>query len=260
MLEKFKRRSYKLEYLDTGDYTPEEYESCIGELQIVNRWMGDAHSLRTTLFPEIEAQGLSGFSILDVGAGSGELLRVAADWARQTGRRLNAVGLELNERSAESIIEESERFDEIGSVRGNALELPFADNRFDYVICSLFTHHFVDEQVVKILREMSRVARRRIFVIDLNRHPVAYLLYTTLGKLVLHNRLLRHDGALSILRSFKAGELRALGQRAGLRDLSVERRFPYRLVLSAAAATERVPRRAATEGRPYSTLRRAKSA
>ena len=260
MLEKFKRRSYKLEYLDTGDYTPEEYESCIGELQIVNRWMGDAHSLRTTLFPEIDAQGLSGFSILDVGAGSGELLRVTAAWARQTGRRLNAVGLELNERSAESIIEESERFDEIGSVRGNALELPFADNRFDYVICSLFTHHFVDEQVVKILREMSRVARRRIFVIDLNRHPIAYLLYTTLGKLVLHNRLLRHDGALSILRSFKADELRALGQRAGLRDLSVERRFPYRLVLSAAAATERVPRRAATEGRPYSTLRRAKSA
>ena len=235
MLEKFKRRSYRLEDIDTGNYTPEEYESCIGELQLVNRWMGDAHSLRSTLFPEIETQALSRFSILDVGAGSGELLRVTADWARQTNRQLTAVGLELNERSAESINEESQRFDEISSVRGNALELPFADNRFDYVICSLFTHHFVDEQVVTILRQMSRVARRRIFVIDLNRHPVAYLLYTTLGKLVLHNRLLRHDGALSILRSFKAGELLELGQRAGLRDVWVQRRFPYRLVLSAAA-------------------------
>jgi len=234
MLDRFKRRSYRLEYIDTGDYTPEEYESCIGELQIVNRWMGDAHSLRTTLFPAIEADGLSGFSILDVGAGSGELLRVTANWARQTGRRVSAVGLELNERSAESIIEESERFGEISSVRGDALQLPFPDNGFDYVICSLFTHHFVDEQVVKILREMSRVAKRQIFVIDLNRHPIAYLLYTTLGKLVLHNRLLRHDGALSILRSFKADELRELGQRAGLEDILVERRFPYRLVLSAA--------------------------
>ena len=235
MWERFKQRSQKLEYIDTGDYTPEEYEACIGELQLVNRWMGDAHSLRTTLFREIETQGLQSFSVLDVGAGSGELLRVTAVWARETKRQLRAVGLELNERSAESINEESERFDEICGVRGDALKLPFLDSQFDYVICSLFTHHFVDEHVVQILGEMSRVARRRIFVIDLNRHPIAYLLYTTLGKLVLHNRLLRHDGALSILRSFKADELVELARRAGLRDVSIERRFPYRLVLSAAA-------------------------
>ena len=158
MLDKFKRRSYELEYIDTGDYTAAEYESCIGELQFVNRWMGDAHSLRATLFREIEAESLKHFSVLDVGAGSGELLRVAASWARQTGRSLNAVGLELNERSAESINEESARFDEISSVRGDALQLPFGDSEFDYVICSLFTHHFVDEQVIQILREMSRIA------------------------------------------------------------------------------------------------------
>jgi ubiquinone/menaquinone biosynthesis C-methylase UbiE len=234
MLDKFKRRSDRLEYIDTGDYTAAEYEGCIGELQLVNRWMGDAHSLRTTLFREVEAEGLSNFSILDVGAGSGELLRVTAGWARQTDRRVSAVGLELNERSAESINEESQRFDEISSVRGDALELPFPDSSFDYVISSLFTHHFVDEQVVQIFREMSRVARRRIFVIDLNRHPIAYLLYTTVGKLVLKNRLLRHDGALSILRSFKSDELLDLANRAGLGDVLVERRFPYRLVLSAA--------------------------
>jgi ubiquinone/menaquinone biosynthesis C-methylase UbiE len=235
MLDKFKRRSDKLEHIDTGAYTAEEYESCIGELQLVNRWMGDAHSLRTTLFREIEAHALHDFSILDVGAGSGELLRVTAGWARQTSRRVRAVGLELNERSAESIIEESQRFGEISSVRGDALELPFPDSQFDYVISSLFMHHLLDEQVVQVLREMSRVARRRIFIIDLHRHPIAYLLYTTVGKLVLHNRLLRHDGALSILRSFKTDELLELAQRAGLRDVSVERRFPYRLVLSAAA-------------------------
>ena len=235
MFDKFKRRSHKLEHLDTGNYTPAEYEACIGELQLVNRWMGDAHSLRATVLREIADESLQGFSILDVGAGSGELLRVAAAWARQTGRAVNAVGLELNQRSAESIVEESLHFPEITSVRGNALELPFADSQFDYVICSLFTHHFVDGQVVQILREMSRVAKRRIFVIDLHRHPIAYFLYTTLGKIVLHNRLLRHDGALSILRSFKTYELLELGRRAGLNDLRVERHFPFRLVLSAAA-------------------------
>jgi ubiquinone/menaquinone biosynthesis C-methylase UbiE len=234
MLDKFKQRSHRLEYIDTGNYTAAEYEDCIGELQLVNRWMGDAHSLKATLLREIEAQRLASFSILDIGAGSGELLRVAATWARQTNRQFSGVGLELNERMAESILEESERFDEISSVRGDALQLPFADAQFDYLMCSLFTHHFLDEQVVQILREMTRVAKRRIFVIDLHRHPVAYFLYTTLGKIVLHNRLLRHDGALSILRSFKSDELLDLAQRAGLRDISVERHFPYRLVLSAA--------------------------
>jgi ubiquinone/menaquinone biosynthesis C-methylase UbiE len=235
MLDKFKQRSHRLEHIDTGNYTAAEYEDCIGELQLVNRWMGDAHSLRATLLREVEAQRLTSFSILDLGAGSGELLRVAASWARQTNRRLSAVGLELNERMAESILEESERFDEISSVRGDALKLPFAEAEFDYVMCSLFTHHLLDEQVVQVLREMSRVARRRIYVIDLHRHPVAYFLYTTLGKIVLHNRLLRHDGALSILRSFKSDELLDLAQRAGLQDIRVERHFPYRLVLSAAA-------------------------
>jgi ubiquinone/menaquinone biosynthesis C-methylase UbiE len=236
MFERFKRRSYELEHIDTGNYTAAEYEDCIGELQLVNRWMGDAHTLKSTLLREIARLDLRRFSVLDVGAGSGELLRVTTAWARETGRVVQAVGLELNERSAASILEESREFPEITSVRGDALQLPFVDAQFDYVICSLFTHHFVEEQVIQILREMSRVARRQIIVIDLHRHPMAYFLYTTLGKLVLKNRLLRHDGALSILRSFKSEELLALAKRAGLRSVWVSRHFPYRLVLNARAA------------------------
>ena len=233
MFERFKRRSYQLEDIDTGNYTPEEYEGCISELQLDNRWMGDAHALKQTLLKDVEHNSVREFSVLDVGAGSGELLRVAAAWAREAGRKFKGVGLELNERSAQAIIEESKGFPEISSVRGDALQLPFQDDEFDYVMCSLFTHHFVDEKVVHILREMDRVARRRIFVIDLHRDPVPYFFYTTLGKLVLKNRLLRHDGALSILRSFKADEMVRLGQAAGLRDVWVEHHFPARLVLSA---------------------------
>ena len=232
MFERFKQRSNELEHIDTGAYTPEEYEGCISELQLVNRWMGDAHTLKRTLLRDVEENALREFSVLDVGAGSGELLRVAASWARETGRRFRGVGLELNERSAQAILDESKAFPEITSVRGDALRLPFGEDEFDYAMCSLFTHHFVDDQVVSILREMSRVARRRIFVIDLHRDPVPYFFYTTLGKLVLKNRLLRHDGALSILRSFKAHELFKLGEAAGLRKVAVEHHFPARLVLT----------------------------
>ncbi|MGB7924950.1 MAG: methyltransferase domain-containing protein [Pyrinomonadaceae bacterium] len=228
----FRERSYELERLDKGDYTPAEYEDCLVELRRVNRLLGDASALRRSLLKEIEREGLRSFSVLDAGAGSGELLRVAAAWARDTGRRAFLAGLEFNARSAQAIREESEGLPEITSVRGDALGLPFADDSFDYAICSLFTHHFKDDQVVVILRELSRVARRRIFVIDLHRHPLAYYLYTTLGRLLLHNPLVREDGALSILRSFRPDELRRLALRAALRDVAVRRRFPFRLVLS----------------------------
>jgi ubiquinone/menaquinone biosynthesis C-methylase UbiE len=232
MFDRFRHRSYKLEHLDKGDYTPEEYEGCMVELRRINRFLGDASALQHSLLKDVERVGLKSFSVLDVGAGSGELLRVAARWAENAGRAAMLVGLELNERSARAIMEESREFGSISSIRGDALRLPFDDDSFDYAICSLFTHHFKDEQVVAILRELSRVARRRIFVIDLNRHPLAYYLYTTVGRLFLHNRLIREDGALSILRSFRPDELKRLASQARLKDVSVKRRFPFRLVLS----------------------------
>ena len=118
-------------------------------------------------------------------------------------------------------------------MQGSGLVLPFPDASIDYVISSLTLHHFDDDGAVSILREMGRVARRGVFVIDLHRNPTAYFFYTTLGHLFLHNRLIREDGALSILKSFTPDELQKLGQQAGLNNAIVEKHFPSRLVLSA---------------------------
>jgi ubiquinone/menaquinone biosynthesis C-methylase UbiE len=235
MFERFRQRSYELEHIDKGDYTPEEYEGCLAELRRVNRWLGDSRALKRSVLPAIARNALGEFSLLDVGAGTGELLREVAQWSRSRGTRARLVGLELNGRAAAGLAEESREFWEIESVRGDAMRLPFAAGAFDYVMCSLFTHHFRDEACVRVLAEMARVAARRVYVIDLHRHPVAYYFYTTAGRLFLHNRLVREDGALSILRSFRPRELRVLAGRAGLTDVKVERRFPYRLVLSARA-------------------------
>ena len=208
----FKTRSNELEFIDTGDYTAEEYEGCLIELRCINRWLGDESALKNSLLREIGKANLQNFSVLDIGAGSGEFLRIIAKFARQQNRQANLFGLELNARSASSILEESKDFSEISAIRGNALSLPFDNNTFDYTICSLFTHHFTDENIIKILAEMKRVSRRKIFVIDLHRHPLAYFLYTTAGKIIIKNRLTRHDGALSILRAFKPEELEELAR------------------------------------------------
>jgi ubiquinone/menaquinone biosynthesis C-methylase UbiE len=227
----FRTRSCKLERIDTGDYTPEEYERFLREISFINRVLGDNRALKKTLLRQIESENLESFSVLDIGAGSGELLRTIADFARKKNREAKLFGLELNARSARAIKEESRNYSEINSVRADAFELPFADNACDYAICSLFTHHFTNENVVKILAEMRRVARRRIYIIDLHRHAAAYVSYKIFCAAFRISPLVREDGLLSILRSFKPQELQELGEKAGLKSVSVKRIAPFRLVL-----------------------------
>ena len=228
----FEKRSYDLEIIDTDDYTPAEYEQFLREIRFINRWLGDVTALKQTLLREIEREKKQNFSVLDVGAGAGELLRVIAKFAGKANCQTNLCGLELNERSCQANLEESKDFPEIKAIRGNALNLPFADASFDYVYCSLFTHHFTDDKVLEILMEMRRVARRKIFVIDLHRNKNAYLGYKLFRSIFLRGRLAKHDGLLSILRSFMPEELEDLGIKAGLKNVRVTKHTPARLVLS----------------------------
>ncbi len=232
----FEQRSLALELIDTGDYTPEEYAQFLREIAFVNRFAGDYRALKRSLLADIKRERVKDFSVLDLGAGSGELLRMTADFAKEKNYKAKLAGLELNPGAAEAILAQSAGYKNILAVRGDALQIPFADNSFDYVMCSLFTHHLRDADIIKVLSEMRRVARRSIYVIDLHRHPMAYFLYTTVGKIFIKGRLVRQDGALSILRSFKADEMLRLARRAHLENISVKRRFPFRLVLKASAA------------------------
>ncbi|MER3428635.1 MAG: hypothetical protein C4334_11160 [Pyrinomonas sp.] len=232
MFNRFRQRSYEPEHLDVGDYTPEEYQGCLRELQRVNRFLGDERALRAALFDEMARLSQRSISVLDVGAGSGHLLRVIVRWGRAHGKRVRAVGVELNARAARAIADESRCFEEIAAVRADARSLPFGDGAFDYAISSLFLHHFCEAEIIHLLNEMARVARC-VVAIDLQRHWLAYYAYVTIGPFFLHNRLVREDGALSIRRGFRRDELLSLARASQLEQVAVRARFPFRLVLRA---------------------------
>ena len=227
----FSSRSHEPERIDTGDYTLEEYERFLREIAFINKYFGDRRALRKSLLREIEKRDIRRFSVLDVGCGSGELLRVIAEFARRTGRRADLTGVDLNSISTTTTRDASLNFPEIAAVQADAFQLPFADGAFDYAISSLFFHHLTDAHIPVVLNEMSRVARRGVFVIDLHRHPVAYAAYKLFCTVFRISRLVRHDGSLSILKGFKGAELKRLSQSAQLRKTKVRRVFPFRLVL-----------------------------
>ena len=224
MFDRFKHRSYDFERLDTGDYTPVEYALWHREMWVIHRIFGEFRALRRSLFKTIQESSKTSVSILDVGAGSGELLIEIGKWIKN--RKAILVGAELD---GEATVEMHRL--EIKTVQCDAMHLPFANDSFDYVFCTLFLHHLDDKSAVELLREMGRVASQRIFVIDLNRHPTAYYLYKFFSRLFFQ-KFTRHDGALSILRSFNPKEMLELAENAGLIDVKVERSRVNRLILS----------------------------
>ena len=219
-------RSTRLERIDTGDYTAAEYDRFLKEIAFINRFLGDRRALRRSLFAEVERRGLTEFSLLDVGCGSGELLRYAAEFARAKGIKARLAGLDLNPVSASVSAAGTREFPEIAVTQGDAFRLPFADGAFDFAISSLFFHHLTDEQIPLVLSEMRRVARRGVFVIDLHRHAAAYRLYRLFSRAFFISPLVREDGSLSVLRGFRPEELARI---AGI--WNVRRSFPFRLVL-----------------------------
>lgn len=223
MFEQFQQRSTELERLDTGDYTPGEYSRWQREMKFIHAILGEQRALKNTLLRDIRSNGAKQFSVLDVGAGSGGLLRELDKWTFQNETFL--VGAELDGIAARSINEGS-----IVGLQCDALRLPFADKSFDYVICSLFIHHLEDEPAIKLIQEMARVAGKRMYVIDLNRHPTAYYAYKLFAWPFLQAFTLE-DGALSILRSRTPKELYQLADRAGLEDITVEHSRANRLIL-----------------------------
>ena len=233
----FEVRSNEPERIDTGDYTEEEYRTFLREIRFINRWIGDRWALQKSLLTKIAKLDLKEFSVLDVGAGSGEILTEIATFARRRTSRAFLMGLDLNMMAVESIAAEGKTFDEVKAVRGDALNLPFADGAFDFAICSLFTHHFANEGVVEIMREMGRVSRRGIYVIDLHREPGAYRMYKLFCSVFRISNLVREDGLLSIKKAFQPEELRALARRAGHSGANAYTVFPARVVLEAISET-----------------------
>src|SRR5438874_3934998 len=130
MFLSLRQRSLKPERLDTGDYTLEEYAKWHREMRFVHGFFGEIRALRGSLFKDLENNGSDEVSILDVGAGSGRLLRAIRRWHED--KKMFLVGAELSPDAA-LLIKHNSKNGEIQSIRSDALKLPFADNSFDYV-------------------------------------------------------------------------------------------------------------------------------
>jgi 2-polyprenyl-3-methyl-5-hydroxy-6-metoxy-1,4-benzoquinol methylase len=225
----FAKRSNEAELIDGTAYGADELVESLKDLRRVNRWLGGKRALAKHLFPMINALDGKRIRLLDVGTGSADIPEMIVDWARARGLQIEFVVLDLNEIAAREARQQTAGYPEIEVVRGDALKLPFADGSFDFVLASMFLHHFESPAAAQLLASFARVSRVAFIINDLRRHPLAYYAIKVLSHIFTGNRLVRNDSAVSVLRGFADADLAEIAHAANLR-LNIFRHFPYRYI------------------------------
>ncbi|RJO60946.1 methyltransferase domain-containing protein [candidate division WS5 bacterium] len=210
----------------------DELEGNLDDLVLVNRYLGNGRAvLKQLAVMNAETAG-DGFTVLDVATGSADIPIAIAKWARQEGIRVGITAVDIDPAIIGIARKRCESYPEITLAAADGFALPFGNQGFDYVLCSKMAHHFADEQVVRMIKEFSRVARRGYVIVDLRRSRIAWFLIHLLARLVSRNRLSRYDGPLSVLKAYTPGELAALASRSGTSIFTMTREPFWLLVLT----------------------------
>src|SRR5688572_22518863 len=151
--------------------------------------------------------------VIDFATGSADVPRAVLRWADARGFDVRVVGVDLHAETARTA-RASSGDPRLGIVQADVLDLPFDEGSFDYALTSMFLHHLGDDDVVRVLQSMSRVARRGIIAADLIRNRRAYAWITLFT--LFANPMLRHDARVSVRQGFTRGEILALRDRAGI--------------------------------------------
>lgn len=220
------RRTIEEEQMDAPDLDPATYAAVLAGLATVNRV---TMATRPTLkFLDRATRGRKRLRLLDVGYGQGDMLRAIARWAGKRGIAADLVGIDLNPNSAAAAIAATPADLGIDYRTGDYQDL--AGEPWDVVISSLVAHHMSHDQLIAFLRFMEGHASVGWFVNDLHRHRFAYHGFPLLAGLFGWHPIVRHDGQLSIARSYRPGEWPALLAAANIpTEARVVRFFPFRL-------------------------------
>lgn len=224
-------KSQAPEYLDAPHQDPVEFAGLLEAVRRTNRWYGGRKLILGYL--ERFADGLTQrpLTILDVATASADIPASIVFWARARNLPLRIWALDINTDILAAARQTTQGLPEITLIRGNAMALPFPDRSVNIVICALALHHFSFDEAASVLREISRVARGGFVVNDVLRSWPAYIGAITDTWLLDHNRLARHDGPLSVLRSFTWPEFHDLKHAAGLSGVEIRRHGLQRAAL-----------------------------
>lgn len=214
------------EILDSKDCPPREVAASLRDMSRINRWFGGVSTTRKLIERVASSTGQRHFTLLEAAAGFGDVPRIAARQLARKGITLQVTHLDR----AQSHLLSSTRLTGERSVVADALALPFADNSFDLVSCSLFAHHLDPAELARFGVEALRVSRHAVLINDLVRDP-RHLALVYAGFPLMRSYVSRNDGVASVKRAYLPSEMREIlaSSMGASTRIEISRRFLFRM-------------------------------
>ncbi|MHC2993299.1 SAM-dependent methyltransferase [Pontibacter sp. HJ8] len=223
-----KQRSYEPELMDDLTLSGEELRRNLEELEVINHWLGGYKVVLDALEGLLEKYTGPPLHIADIGCGGGDTLRSIAKWARRKKMNLRLTGIDANDFMVQYARQRCGGFPEISIAQHDVFSDNFQKQSYDIVVCSLFCHHFTNEQLVAMFRQLHRQAGMAVIINDLHRHWFAYYSIKYITAAFSGSRLVKNDAPLSVRRAFRREELQLLLQQAGVANYSLRWMWAFR--------------------------------
>ena len=220
-------RSSEMEIMD--DFTMEGvlFRDTLDKLEIINRLLGGnsvtINGLKNLLKNQSKNKTIT---IVDLGCGNGDILRDVAKFGRKNNYSFNLIGIDANLAATEYAKELSKEYSELSFKTIDILSEDFKKQSYDVVLCTLFLHHFKNEELISFLKTTTNKATIGVVVNDLHRHKLAYYLFKLIG-FFIKNKMVRQDGLTSVLRAFKRKDLENIAKEIKV-HFSIQWKWAFR--------------------------------
>ena len=225
----FSQRSTANEIMDDFDLHDDVVFQTLRELDFINHYLGGNDvtlSALEQLWKPIPKQ--LPVSIADLGCGSGELLRLIAKKASRQNRNITLTGMDANPHIIDYARNQSRDLANINFEVMNVFSNEFQSNKFDFVLATLFFHHFSDEELMHLFASLKKQTRIGVIINDLHRHPLAYYSIKWLTFIFSKSTMVKYDAPLSVLRAFKRKDLRSILEKAGIENYQLKWKWAFR--------------------------------
>ena len=213
MIIETSKRSEEVEIMDDFSIDGPILRNTLNTLDVINKWLGGISVTIFGLKKVLKNQKKEKeYTIIDLGCGSGKMLRHIADFGNKNGFKFHLIGLDANLHTIEYARELSTDYANINYYHSDIFAYEFANIELDIVISTLFLHHFDQNQLIELLSKLLKKASIGIIVNDLHRHAAAYYLFKILT-LPISNQMVVEDGLTSVRKGFKRKDLKVLSQK-----------------------------------------------